>query len=199
MITNIFCSPIQEIHIKNYQFINIVNKYYEECKEKKLFKNNWMPGNDTTPTTYKHSPNIFEKNLYIKMFLESKCENYLDNLGIVFNKIELVDSWFNEQSKNQSIGLHNHRTTKGFNEVSGVFYLNAIGDFKQGSLTFINHNPYEGEFPMNNNLINYKNNVSFVAKQHNMFLFPASLNHKVTTNHTNKKRIALSFNLIFYV
>ena len=90
MITNIFCSPIQEIHIKDYQFINIVNNYYKECKEKKLFKNSWMPGNDTTPTTFKHSSNIFSENIYIKMFLESKCENYLDNLGTGYGWILIL-------------------------------------------------------------------------------------------------------------
>ena len=195
MITNIFCSPIQEIHIKDYQFINIVNNYYKECKEKKLFKNSWMPGNDTTPTTFKHSSNIFSENIYIKMFLESKCENYLDNLGLTFTKIKLSDSWFNEQGKNQIVGLHNHRNVKELSSISGVFYLKAIGDYKQGALTFKNHNPYVGEFPINNDLIKYTNSVSFIAKENNMFFFPASLNHTVTTNHTEKKRVALSFNL----
>jgi hypothetical protein len=197
MITNIFCSPIQQIHIKDYQFINIVDNYYKDCKKKKLFKNNWMPGNDTTPTTFQHSSNIFKENVYIKMFLESKCENYLDNLGIDFTKTKLMNSWFNEQGRNQAVGLHNHRSVKGLNEVSGVFYLKAIGDIKQGAITFINHNPYEKEFPINNDLIKYTNEVSFIAKENNLFFFPASLNHKVTTNLTNTKRVVLSFNLLF--
>lgn len=199
MITNIFCSPIQEIHIKDYQFINIVNHCYKECKEKKLLKNNWMPGNDTTPTTFKHAPNIFEKNLYVKTFLESKGANYLDNLGISFKKTELINSWFNEQGKNQVVGLHNHRGSKGLNQISGVFYLKAIENHKQGTLTFTSHNPYPEEFPMNNNILKYTNEVVFIAKENNMILFPSSLNHRVTTNRTNKKRIALSFNLIFYI
>lgn len=197
MITDIFCSPIQQIHIKDYQFINIVDNCYKDCKEKKLFKNNWMPGNDTTPTTFKHSSNIFKENVYIKMFLESKCENYLDNLGVNFTKTKLMHSWFNEQGRNQAVGLHYHRSAKGLNEVSGVFYLKATGDFKQGAITFITHNPYEKEFPINNDLLKYTNEVSFIAKENNMFFFPASLNHKVTTNLTNTKRVALSFNLLF--
>jgi len=199
MITDIFCSPIQEITIKDDPFINIVNKYYEELKEKKLFKNNWMPGNDTASTTFKHNPNIFEKNLYIKMFLESKGANYLDNLGVSFKEVKLVSSWLNEQGKNQTVGLHNHRSVKGeFDQISGVFYVKTIGNYKQGKLTFVNHNPYVDEFPLNSNILKYTNEVSFIAKENNMILFPSSLNHKVTPNYTNKKRIVLSFNLNFY-
>jgi uncharacterized protein (TIGR02466 family) len=198
MITDIFCSPIQEIPIKDYQFISVVNKCYEELKEKKIFKNNWMPGNDTAPTTFMYNSNIFEKNLYVKMFLESKCANYLDNVGFSFKETKLMDSWFNEQGKNQVVGLHNHRNVRReFDQISGAFYVKTITNPKQGQITFVNHNPYEGEFPLNSNILKYNNEVSLTARENNMVLFPASLNHKVTPNFTNKTRVVVSFNIMY--
>ena len=138
-------------------------------------------------------------NFFIRWILK-KDQNFnfkVTNLQSNFTKTKLMNSWFNEQGRNQAVGLHNHRSVKGLNEVSGVFYLKAIGDIKQGAITFINHNPYEKEFPINNDLIKYTNEVSFIAKENNLFFFPASLNHKVTPNFTNKTRVVVSFNIMF--
>ena len=164
-----------------------------------------MPGNDTASTTVKHNPNIFEKNLYIKMFLESKGANYLDNLGVSFKEIKLVSSWLNEQGRNQTVGLHNHRSVKGeFDQISGVFYVkvpknggnirfqrpgydsfNCIWPDKKDNSLFLEMdetNSPEWWMPSMNNIL---------------YLFPSWLSHWVEPNLNKKEnRISISFNMV---
>ena len=71
MLHNLFCTPVDEIKIENYDFIQSVYDLYVYCENNKLFKDNWMPNNDTTPTTYKHTDNILQDK---KIINKSKCK-----------------------------------------------------------------------------------------------------------------------------
>ena len=195
MLHNLFCTPIDEVKIRDTNFIKSVYDLYMDCKENDYFKNNWMPDNDTTPTTFKHSDNILQDNLYIKKYIENNCASYLDNVNVNFSKIELYNSWFNEQTKGQLVGTHTHRDPDRKRSISGVYYVKSINDEKQGMITFISPNPFDLEFPCISNVQNYNNKVSFKAIENTMLFFPSTIPHKVTTNETNHDRVVLSFNL----
>ena len=195
MLHNLFCTPVDEIKIENYDFIQSVYDLYVYCENNKLFKNNWMPDNDTTPTTYKHTDNILQDKKIISSFIESKCKSYLDSLDVDFSQVKLCNSWYNKQSKNQIVGLHNHRSANVTKQISGVYYVKTINDEKQGRITFVSPNPYDEEFPSYSGDLKYNKVICFVASQNTMMFFPATLSHKVSTNKTNEERVVLSFNL----
>lgn len=195
MIHNLFAVPLSEISLNDEKFIRLINDKLDYCNQNDLFKNNWMPGNDTTPTTYKHDNNILQNDHYLKSVIEQHCGNYLKDVGVNFKQIALVDSWFNKQSYGQNVGHHRHRNPHVPRGVSGVFYVKSINDSKQGELTFISHTPYDEEFPCNIDNLKYNPEVSITAVQNNMIFFPSNLTHKVTTNYTKVERVVLSFNL----
>ena len=194
MLNNLFSTPIDEVKIRDTNFIKLVYDLYVDCKKNNYFKNNWMPDNDTCPTTFKHSNNILRHNHYIKECIENNCANYLDKVNQSFSKIELYDSWFNEQTKGQLVGTHNHRGGRR-RSISGAYYVKSINDEKQGMIVFISHNPFDLEFPCVSNVQNYNSKVSFKAIENTMLFFPSTIPHKVTINETDHDRVVLSFNL----
>ena len=198
MLHNLFCTPVDEVKIRDANFIKSVYDLYMDCKKNNYFKNNWMPDNDTSPTTFSHSPNILQDNNYVTKYIENNCANYLDNLNINFSEIEIYNSWFNEQSKDQLVGIHDHRALNK-NFISGVYYVKSINDEKQGMIVFKTNNPFNIEFPYIANNKEYCNSVSFKAIQNTMLFFPATLPHKVTVNETDHERVVLSFNLRFII
>ena len=194
MLHNLFCTPVDEVKIRDTNFIKSVYDLYMDCKKNNYFKNNWMPHNDTTPTTFKHSDNILQHNLYIKKYIENNCANYLDNVNVNFSEVELYNSWFNEQTKGQLVGIHNHRDPLR-KSISGVYYVKSINDEKQGMIVFQTTNPFDLEFPYVTDNQNYSSRISFRAIQNTMLFFPSTLSHHVTTNETDQERVVLSFNL----
>ena len=195
MLHNFFCTPINEVKIRDTNFIKSVYDLYMDCKQNDYFKNNWMPDNDTCSTTFKHSNDILQDNHYVKEYIENNCANYLDNVNQPFSKIELYDSWFNEQTKGQLVGTHTHRDPDRRRSISGVYYVKSTNDEKQGMITFISPNPFDLEFPYVTDNQKYSSRVSFRAIQNTMLFFPSTLLHKVTTNETDHDRVVLSFNL----
>ena len=195
MLHNLFCTPIDEVKIRDINFIKSVYDLYMDCKENDYFKNNWMPDNDTTPTTFKHSDNILQDNLYIKKYIENNCASYLDNVNVNFSKIELYNSWFNEQTKGQLVGNHNHRNPDKPKSISGVYYVKSINDEKQGMIKFKSNDPFNFEFPSDADNLKYKSSVVFKAIENTMLFFPSTISHSVTTNETDYDRVVLSFNL----
>jgi len=198
MLHNLFCTPVDEVKIRDTNFIESVYDLYMDCKKNNYFKNNWMPDNDTCPTTFKHSDNILRDNNYVTKYIENNCANYLDNLNINFSEIELYMSWFNKQTKDQLVGTHDHRDFNK-NSISGVYYVKSINDEKQGTIVFLTNNPFNIEFPYITNNKEYCNSVAFRAIQNTMMFFPSTLPHKVTVNETYHERVVLSFNLRFTI
>jgi len=195
LLENIFSTPIEYLRVKDDTFISEVNSLYEECEKNDLFKNNWMPDDDTAPTTYKSNHNILENNEYLIKFIERKSEGYLDNVGADFSSVRIDCSWFNKQNKFQAVGLHNHRNPSLAQAISGVFYVKTTNDPDQGKIIFRSHNPFDCEFPSNLKNIKYNGQISYPAIQNNMMFFPNTIQHKVTPNNTDFERVVLSFNV----
>ena len=195
MLHDLFCTPIDEVRIRDTNFIKSVYDLYIDCKENDYFKNNWMPGNDTCPTTFKHSHNILQGYDYIKKYIENNSANYLDNVYVNFSEIKLYNSWFNEQTKGQLVGTHNHRHPDKRRSISGVYYVKSINDEKQGMIEFKSNNPFDIEFPCDANSQKYSSGIAFKATQNTMLFFPSTISHSVTTNETDHERVVLSFNL----
>ena len=195
MLENIFSTPIEHLGVKDTVFICEVNRLYEECEKNDYFKNNWMPDNDTTPTTFASQNNILGNHEYLKNFIERKAEGYLDNVGADYAKVRINNSWFNKQTKSQSVGFHNHRDANFPQTISGVFYVRATSDPDQGKIVFKSPNPFDFEFPSNLGNIKYNCEVKFLAIQNNLMFFPSTITHKVTPNYTENERIVLSFNI----
>lgn len=197
MLNNLFCTPVECIGIKDEKFITEINLLYTKCEENNLFNNNWMPGNDTTPTTFKSDDNILKAHDYLKTFIENKAQSYLDNVEQDFSKVNMTASWFNKQSKLQSVGSHNHRSPYVPQLISGVFYVKTTNNLDQGKITFKSHNPFQVEFPSSSTNIKYSAEVSYMAVQNNMMFFPSTIVHRVSPNYTDIDRVVLSFNIEF--
>ena len=195
MLHDLFCTPIDEVKIRDTNFIKSVYDLYIDCKENDYFKNNWMPGNDTCPTTFKHSDNILQDYDYIKKYIEINSANYLDNVYVNFSEIKLYNSWFNEQTKGQLVGTHNHRNLEKTKSISGVYYVKTTNDEKQGMIRFRSNDPFDLEFPNDADNLKYKSVVVFKAIENTMLFFPSTISHSVTTNETDYDRVVLSFNL----
>tara|TARA_Y100000114_G_scaffold20871_1_gene16789 strand:- start:163 stop:759 length:597 start_codon:yes stop_codon:yes gene_type:complete len=195
MLHDIFCTPIDEVKIRDTNFVKSVYDLYMDCKKNNYFKNNWMPDNDTCPTTFKHSDNILQDYDYIKKYIEINSANYLDNVYVNFSEIKLYNSWFNEQSKGQLVGTHNHRNPDKPKSISGVYYVKSINDEKQGMIKFKSNDPFNFEFPSDADNLKYKSSVVFKAIENTMLFFPSTISHSVTTNETDYDRVVLSFNL----
>lgn len=82
--------------------------------------------------------------------------------------------WFNIAGPGESTGRHNHKDEA---VISGVFYLKVPEN--SGDLRF--HLDDEGE-------------VIVPAKEGEMVLFPADLDHSVGVNRSGEERISLAFN-----
>ena len=195
MLHDIFCTPIDEVKIRDTNFVKSVYDLYMDCKKNNYFKNNWMPDNDTCPTTFKHSDNILRDYDYIKKYIEINSANYLDNVYVNFSEIKLYNSWFNEQSKGQLVGTHNHRNPDKVKSISGVYYVKSINEEKQGIIKFKSNDPFNFEFPSDADNLKYKSTVVFKAIENTMLFFPSTISHSVTTNETDYDRVVLSFNL----
>ena len=96
-------------------------------------------------------------------------------------KISLCKKWSHIQKKNMSVNLHNHYP----DDISSVFYVTAPYD--SGDIVF---------YP--NWFTHYRyikgNTSSFKPEIGKYFIFPGTLDHAVTRNHSDETRISLVFN-----
>lgn len=94
-------------------------------------------------------------------------------------QIDCVGYWGHIHEKNMSTNTHNHGTCY----VSSVLYLSAPEG--SGDLVFI---------PKINQYQNNAYKCSFPPKKGKYYLFPSYLDHYVTRNQSDEKRISISFN-----
>ena len=192
MLHNLFCTPVDEIKIENYDFIQSVYDLYVYCENNKLFKDNWMPNNDTTPTTYKHTDNILQDKKIISSFIESKCKSYLDSLDVDFSQVKLCNSWYNKQSKNQIVGLDNHRSANVTKQISGVYYLKSD---KSAPIQFFDPRPAASVLQPRSVPNRYNSSmISFDSVEGTGLIFPSWLQHWVPP--TKEQRISVSWNIL---
>jgi|TARA_Y200000002_G_scaffold202693_1_gene167231 hypothetical protein len=97
--------------------------------------------------------------------------------GLTGQEIEHVDHWVHVHYKNMSTEVHNHYPY----DVSCVFYLTVPKG--SGSLVFLpSHNKF------------HPPRIPFHPEEGQFLLFPAILDHTVTRNQSEHKRISISFN-----
>jgi len=131
--------------------------------------------------------------------LKSLIEKIKLNSNIVINdvlktnyKLSLNNIWININEYKDFNVAHKHP----FAKLSGVFYVDVPLD--SGDLVFINDTEIN-LFLLNNSIVNFNcyNSSTFTIKpeQNFLYLFPAWLNHFVTPNLSQERRVSISFNL----
>lgn len=100
-------------------------------------------------------------------------------------RLELLNYWAHVHNKFESTNTHHHFDTKDFEkspEISGVYYVSTPKDC--GKIVFIiPHNKY------------IEDRYEIEPKEGDYILFPSHLEHYVTKNLSDEKRISISFNM----
>jgi uncharacterized protein (TIGR02466 family) len=127
--------------------------------------------------------------LNLKEFLELSLDKYFMEVYEPSTNVRpyITQSWINYSQKGQYHHQHQHPNSL----VSGIFYVKA--DEKKDKVYFIKSEYQQLKIPTEN--YNPWNSESwwFEVKTGDLFLFPSSLTHKVTTVETDL-RVSLSFN-----
>ena len=157
---------------------------------------NYFSGKEynNTPNEGMYSKNnrVLEHHVFNKLKNEilKFSKLYLNNLGHVFEDIQIGSSWVNILNKKNTIKLHQHTNSY----ISGVFYLNS-------SSSLIFDNPLISKWFFSSMVKKDKNNFctfndfEFKPSSKELILFPSFLYHKVIPSDTDN-RISLAFNII---
>ncbi len=137
--------------------------------------------------------------------VEAHTLNYLDQLGVDLEKIELYiqRGWPVISRHQQEVGAHCHNTS----HISAVYYLSVpnSGSDESGCLVFFDHaRPNEvspGLGSENTDIIATWNELNqdqamYEPVEGRLLLFPSKQRHAVTLNHTEIPRISLSFDIV---
>ena len=119
---------------------------------------------------------------------------FVEKIIIPKTKFELyiTQSWLNYTKA----GEHHHLHTHPNSIISGVFYINAIGD----KITFNRRDTnYILDFETDNFQLFNSKSWFFEVKTNEIYLFPSTLQHNVETRDSkrNDVRISLAFNTFF--
>ena len=99
-------------------------------------------------------------------------------------KIQVLDSWINWYSKNDYAAPHSH---------VGLLSLVYFVDVKKTNAKFVFHKDTKFQLVNKENLnTNYMKTIEVIDGD--VLMFGSNLNHSVTANTTNKKRITLAAN-----
>ena len=128
-----------------------------------------------------------------------KClDDYKNHLHFKQNlKSQIENMWIIINDENDYNLSHTHPGSV----FSGVYYINApenSGDivFENPSASYMQYD-WNDTYKENYNRLNAET-FFYKAKTGKLILFPSWLSHRVTSNLSNKTRIALSFNSKFY-
>ena len=104
-------------------------------------------------------------------------------------KYDIVSSWITKFEKRDYAHIHNH----GHCDISGVYYY-KVGDPGTGDLFFQAPCPsMVTSFTYNH----YAYKQCQIPQEGKLLLFPAFLDHGVSTNESHNDRMSLSFNILF--
>jgi uncharacterized protein (TIGR02466 family) len=145
-----------------------------------------------------HNNNVTNDNRWLDSIKETKLysliqgelKQYFYSLMQANPDIEIyiTESWLNKSEPGQEHHRHRHANSI----ISGVYYFNVNID--SGNLMFSSSQYQQIEYTtINSNIYNSKHWI-IIPKQHNLILFPSSLEHKVSKNNSDTNRISLSFN-----
>lgn len=174
--------------------LEVTDNTFKEYKESLIaYINDYSLNN---PSVKKSNAGGYQSN---NCFLQDiKFEPYLKRLFSLFSYVfnnyfgrnhihsspdyKLINGWININSAHN----HNYFHCHGGSDVSGVFWVKASK--KSGSLVFPNPHQYSQWYTLE------EEHKIFEPEEGKLILFPASMNHFVTQNLSNTKRISLAFN-----
>jgi uncharacterized protein (TIGR02466 family) len=138
-----------------------------------------------------------EPELYtLKKDIDKHINNFLHyQLNFTKNiKFNIQTSWLVKHTYNNYSQLHHHNNSL----YSGVVYLQV--DDNSGDIVFINNkrnNLYPTELTLDVDSYNLYNAQSWIIKpkNHDIFIFPSHLQHKVTPSKSLNDRYVLAFNV----
>jgi hypothetical protein len=154
---------------------NIDNNYLKNC----ILSSSKRMSKDVTDTRFEDF--VFPSTPTFELLIDTIKQEY----KTVFKQnLKLINYWSQIHLPNESTNLHNHINDNNISAsptISGVYYVSV--PINAGKLVF--------EYPINQ----YQNKRYYLNPKIGQFvLFPATLNHFVTKNLSNEKRIAISFN-----
>ena len=123
-----------------------------------------------------YEDSICPPNEYVDLIIQ---EIKTDFYAATEERIEVINYWGHIHEKNMSTSLHNHDNSY----VSVVVYLKIPKG--SGSIVF---------FPRFNQYDNAAYASKFQPEEGEYYIFPGYLDHAVTRNMSDEKRISLSFN-----
>lgn len=134
---------------------------------------------------------LLNQNLFIELknYILHKSKEYLNQLGHVYEDLQIHNSWGVYTRPNSESSLHTHSNSY----ISGVYYLT------QGSnITFKKPYDLSSIVPkINQDLTNPRtlNTYSIPPQPGLLVLFPSTLQHKVEKSIGDEDRYSISFNI----
>lgn len=98
--------------------------------------------------------------------------------------VKLHSFWAHIHEKNQSTNVHNHATARDLNngpEISCVYYVKVPNGSGKLVFQYVENKYEEKRYYVN-------------PEEGKYFVFPSTLDHFVTRNNSNEKRVSISFN-----
>jgi len=205
---HLFATPLYAGKVAN---VDAIQKELEASYKKNTFEYKEEFGMTHQLSTKDFSDNIIDtENLtQFEQAIHFHLSNYLQGIQFNTNKgyvdniqYKICQSWWSKFGYRDYAHEHNHGNT----DISGVYYFKAAStDEVQQYDTPWGTQP-EGNIFLSTpvpscvtsfTFCHYANKQSQLAEVGKILLFPAHLNHSVSTNETNQDRVSLAFNIVF--
>jgi uncharacterized protein (TIGR02466 family) len=137
-------------------------------------------------TTFTDEYSFCDKTPLLKKYIEKHIEEY-SQIYTKINNLSITESWVNFNGKGHFQEFHEHAGSI----ISGCYYFDTNGN--DGDIVFkptidmYRHTNVECSL--------YPEHVKWTPANGLILLFPSFLNHCVTINKTDHKRISISFNV----
>ena len=202
-VENWFPTPIyyHDFPEEDWQRINkqIKDRYLDGINLSEI--DMWKPdGSGQVFTTYDYNKgtNIIAEKKFraLNFHIFDQVGKYLEEVNWKAEKIHIGNSWINIGTKGSIIqGHHYHGYGVGFDQISGVYYVDGQADNSHGRIRFLapHHIKHPKTFPFGDRI---PAEVHYDAKPGRLLLFPSWLMHYVTPITVSEyHRISVSFNL----
>ena len=149
---------------------------------------------------WQSQPNYVQFNNILLSILSDTLRDYFNNNVLDMSKgVNFEALWMNINKKGDYNVTHNHPLT----HMAGVFWINT----PEGCGNFECQSPHSYDYAHETQVYTSKfreksnsyGSYGFSPMEGTIMLFPASLNHRVTSNQSDEDRISSSFNLTFKI
>ena len=192
----LFPTVIHELKVKNFRSIKkeLMDYVYDQHdRDRKGLNFSNMGGWQSQPIYFNH------KNILLSTVTETLQSYFSKGVLSKGGSFGLSGLWMNINKKGDYNATHDHPNC----HMAGVLWINSPvggGNFECQSPHSYTSGPemmvYTSEFREKTNSYG---SYGFSPTEGDILLFPASLNHKVTSNQSDEDRISSSFNLTFKV